>query len=114
MLSLTQVLEVRRLLDEGALSQRAIAQKLRISRGIVGAIASGERGLFGRDEARPHKFTLNPSALPVRCPDCGGLVYKPCLLCAARANLYGVKRLNRMLANTRRSPRPYQVPRRIA
>jgi hypothetical protein len=50
----------------------------------------------------------------VRCPDCGGMVFKPCLLCAARAHLYGVQRLNRMLANPRRSPRPYQVPRRIA
>ena len=112
MLSLTQVLKVRRLLDEGALSQRAIAQKMKISRGIVGAIASGQRGLFGRDEAAPAKYAINPGALPVRCPDCGGLVFLPCLLCAARAYRYGIRRFRRMTAYVPRHP--HRVPRRIA
>ncbi len=113
MLSLTMVLEIRRLLDEGELSQRAIAEKLNVSRGVVGAMASGRRGLFGRDESAPARHAINPGALPVRCPDCGGLVYLPCVLCAARAYRYGSQKLGRFAAYAPRR-RPRRVPRRVA
>jgi len=49
MLPLVVVQEVRRLLDERELSQRKIASKLKISRGTIGAIASGRRGMYGRE-----------------------------------------------------------------
>jgi hypothetical protein len=78
------VTEVRRLLAEGVLSQRKIAGLTGVSRGTVGAIASG---------ARPDYAALRPpgdgeweeSAGPaVRCPGCGGMVYLPCRLCHVR------------------------------
>jgi hypothetical protein len=83
MLSAALVLEIRRLLDEGRLSQRAIARKLSVSRGTVGNIASGRRGLHGGDEDR-EQIGDEPPAVARRCGGCGGLVYEPCLLCRAR------------------------------
>jgi Helix-turn-helix len=77
-----KVLEVKRLLDEGGLSRRAIAQATGVSRGTVNAIANGDRGLYG---AEPMDGPLRPqSASASRCPECGGLVYLPCVLCEAR------------------------------
>lgn len=79
MLSLQRVLEVKRLLDEGRLSRRAIAQATGVSRGSVNAIANGCRGVHGAG-TEPGL----PAADPVRCPGCGGKVYPPCVLCRAR------------------------------
>jgi len=85
MLHLSTVEEIRRLLEEGHLSQRKIALRLGVSRGIVGSIASGRRGLFGKsaDDDCPHHTAENRP--PERCPGCGAMVYKPCILCGARA-----------------------------
>lgn len=85
MLALEKVLEVKRLLDEGNLSRRAIAAQTGASRGTVNAIANGERGLHGRrqedleDDGLPRLSTVAE-----RCPGCGGLVFMPCVLCEAR------------------------------
>ncbi len=84
MLPLAVVEEVHRLLQEGKLSQRKIAAKLGVSRGVVGAIASGKRGIFG-SEAKPDDLgVFNTNALPERCLGCGATVYKPCVLCQTR------------------------------
>lgn len=84
MLPLAIVEEVQRLLDEDQLSQRKIAKKLNISRGTVGAIASGKRGIYGR-EPEPEPTTLCCFDQPAeRCVGCGGMVHKPCLLCNTR------------------------------
>ncbi|MEQ8209539.1 MAG: helix-turn-helix domain-containing protein [Lacipirellulaceae bacterium] len=83
MLSREIVLEVKRLLDEGGLSQRRIAKLLKVSRGTVGAIASNKRGLHGREEL-PYVSLQLFAKLPSRCKKCGGYVYAPCLLCRAR------------------------------
>ncbi|MEM9187507.1 MAG: helix-turn-helix domain-containing protein [Planctomycetota bacterium] len=79
MLTTDKVNEVRRLLNEGRLSQRKIAKQLGVSRGTVNALATGRRGDFGREptEARPE------SGPPKRCPTCGMLVYLPCVYCQA-------------------------------
>jgi hypothetical protein len=87
MLAQTVILEVRRLLNEGQLSHRAIAKQLAISRGIVRLIADGRRGLQGSEttKATPKPpLSMPGSNPPVRCPGCGGKVYLPCLLCKAR------------------------------
>jgi len=78
------VLEIRHLLDEGAISQRKIARRLGVSRGTVNAIAQGKRpdGLGRRDVSDDF---LPPVGPPRRCPGCGGLVLMPCLLCHVRA-----------------------------
>jgi len=83
MLAPTTVAEIRRLLGEGRLSQRAIARHMGVSRGSVHAIARGrrpERAMHA--ERSPHcEVCQGPWQ---RCPDCGGLVQMPCLLCRVR------------------------------
>jgi hypothetical protein len=84
MLPLVVVEEIRQLLDEGELSQRKIAAKLNVSRGTVGAIANGKRGIYG-SEPDPEKPDLCSLDLPPeRCSGCGAMVYMPCVLCQAR------------------------------
>ncbi len=81
MVSQTMVDHVRRLLAERKISQRQIARQLEISRGTVGAIASGKRLDYVRKPPE-ESFCLLPA---VRCPGCGGHVHPPCRLCRARA-----------------------------
>jgi Winged helix-turn-helix DNA-binding len=76
--------EIHRLLREGRLSQRKIAARLHVSRGTVSAIASGRRGLFGREPDGDDATTFRPHSPPERCPRCGYRVYMPCLVCHSR------------------------------
>ncbi|TWT86265.1 hypothetical protein Mal64_38050 [Pseudobythopirellula maris] len=87
MLSLALIEEVKRLLDEGRLSQRAIAEKLAVSRGTVSALATGKRHVFGREQQAGEDPSTLPLAPPERCPGCGGMVHMPCVLCEALAYL---------------------------
>ena len=83
MLPVALVQEVDRLLHEGELSQRKIESRLGVSRGTVSAIASGRRGLYGREleEDCSDRIPMSP---PIRCRHCGYRVYMPCLVCEAR------------------------------
>jgi Helix-turn-helix domain len=83
MLTIALVNEIDRLLHEGELSQRQIAARLGVSRGTIGAIANGQRGLFGRDPTPIHSPLVH-STPPRRCPKCGYRVYLPCLVCRIR------------------------------
>lgn len=78
MLTLSKVQEIRRLLDEGQLSQRKIAAKLGVSRGTVGALASGKRAVYGRE---PNEQAQDRP--PERCGGCGQRVVMPCVYCRA-------------------------------
>jgi DNA-binding XRE family transcriptional regulator len=75
-----KVAEVRQLLAQGNISQRQIARFLGISRGTVGAIASGKRPDYSP------KIPELPLCLlpPVRCRGCGGYVHPPCRVCRLR------------------------------
>lgn len=85
MISPAVVVEVRRLLAEGQLSQRQIARRTGISRGTVAAIASGRRRpRYPPSPTSPGGF---PRGKPVRCPGCGALVQMPCLACWLREHL---------------------------
>ena len=84
MLHLATVQEIQRLLDEGQLSQRKIAARLGVGRGTVGAIASGRRGLFGREPETEAAELCCYDAPPERCEGCGAMVYMPCVLCRTR------------------------------
>ena len=75
--------EVNRLLHEGKLSQRKIAGRLGVSRATVSAIASGRRGLYGREPEGERTLGRGGSP-PARCPRCGYRVYMPCLVCRSR------------------------------
>lgn len=77
--------EARRLLAEGRLSQRRIAKKLGISRGTIGAIASGRRPDYPARRGGESPERLEPTGPPERCPGCGGLVFMPCRVCLTRA-----------------------------
>lgn len=84
MLTLSVVEEIGRLLAEGKLSQRKIAARLGVSRGTVGAIASGRRSLYGKE---PHTDDPEPTlfqSAPERCHHCGYVVHMPCLICRTR------------------------------
>lgn len=84
MLALGKVKEVERLLAEGKLSQRKIAQAVGVSRATVSGIASGKRPDY---EARTHdraEEEFEPLGPIERCPSCGGRVYMPCRLCRVR------------------------------
>lgn len=78
MLPLSKVQEIRRLLEEGELSQRKIATRVGVSRGTVGALATGKRGDYGREPT-----VEEPLGPPERCPGCGQLVVMPCVYCRA-------------------------------
>jgi hypothetical protein len=73
------------LLAEGNLSQRKIARLTGISRGTVGAIAAGKRPDYPSSRRAAEDEPGEPAGPPRRCPGCGGMVYMPCRLCAARA-----------------------------
>jgi hypothetical protein len=76
------VSEVRRLLAERKLGYRKIAELTGISRGSVGAIATGRRPDY---EPQPREEESDePNGSPERCPGCGGLSYMPCRLCRVR------------------------------
>ena len=83
MLRHATVMEIKRLLDEGELSQRKIARQVGVSRATVGDIASGKRALFGRDDSTAGDEECLPQEF-ARCPSCGARVLLPCVACAAR------------------------------
>jgi hypothetical protein len=84
MIAPSLVHQVKRLLAEGKYSQRKIARITGVSRGTVGAIASGKRPDY-EAMARERETELEqPTGPPERCPGCGGLVYMPCRLCRVR------------------------------
>jgi DNA-binding XRE family transcriptional regulator len=82
MIPLETVLEIKRLLAEGRLSQGEIAQKVGVSRTFVNFVNRGR--LRTPLEARI-KDDSERESVPRRCPDCGALVYMPCIACRTRA-----------------------------
>jgi hypothetical protein len=83
MLPIALVNEIDSLLHDGTLSRRKIALRLGVSRGIVDAIANGDRGLYGQDPFAKHSPRV-PTSPATRCPTCGYRVYLPCLVCRTR------------------------------
>jgi len=78
------VAHVEQLLAEGKSSHRKIARITGVSRGTIGAIASGRRSIRPRPRWPWEDEPLVPDTPPRRCPDCGGMVYMPCRACRAR------------------------------
>jgi len=78
------VSEIKRLLAEGLHSQRKIARMTGVSRGTVGAIATGKRRDYDASPRDGQWDLEEPTGPPRRCPGCGGLVYMPCRLCHVR------------------------------
>jgi hypothetical protein len=104
MLPLDVVLKIRRLLDEGELTYRAIARRLGVGRRTVQRIANSHRGLHGRERSGLRRRWPYERRTPTRCPSCGGLVFEPCRLC----RLQRLETLDRLL---RRMPPPKDWPR---
>jgi hypothetical protein len=84
MLTRSIVEEIAKLLSEGRLSQRKIAARLGVSRGTVGAIASGRRGIYGKEPFEDDSEPMICASPPQRCRHCGYLVSVPCLVCRTR------------------------------
>lgn len=109
MLALPIVEETDRLLKEGKLSQRQIAEHLQISRGTVSAIARGRRALFGR-ALEADKMDSDPLLPAGRCPSCGFLVHMPCLICRTREYRHGRRVLAAMGAVRTHGASPSRRP----
>lgn len=103
MIAMATVGEIKRLLEEGQLSQREIARRLGVSRGTVNGIALGRRADPSQRPRNPEIEFLTPDGPLTRCPGCGGLVLMPCLACRLRA-MKETQRL-RDAANPTRPPR---------
>ena len=104
MLSDEVVLEIRRLLDEGNLSWRAIGERIGVSRTMVGHVAKGRR--------RPKSLVAEgKTQLPSRCRKCGGMVYKPCRLCRVRSYQRVTAQIQRL---SKSSPPDRSAPRQAA
>lgn len=85
MIALGKIKEVKRLLADGKLSQRKIAEAIGVSRATVSGIARGKRPDYEpRMRARGDDEEVEPLGPIARCPDCGGRVYMPCRLCRVR------------------------------
>jgi hypothetical protein len=74
------------LLREEKLGYRQIARRTGVSRGSVARIAA-EAGEFRRPVRKEIDDYYAPDVPPARCPECGELVYPPCLLCKTRRRL---------------------------
>lgn len=85
MISSGTVDQIKRLLEEGDLSQREIARQVGVSRGTVNAIARGNRPDYEARGREREDDVVAPGGPPVRCPTCGGMVQMPCLACRVRA-----------------------------
>jgi hypothetical protein len=81
------VTRVEQLLAEGNLSHRKIAREIGVSRGTIGAIASGRRNIQPRPKWFLEDEPFVPDTPPKRCPQCGGMVYMPCRACRTREML---------------------------
>jgi len=110
MLTLSIVEEIARLLDEGTLSQRKIAARLGVSRGTVGAIASGRRGVYGKESPPDAAEPLDGGTPPERCPCCGYFVSQPCLVCRTRQYRDRQRRMRTVVADVRRATSPHLLP----
>jgi len=84
------IAEARRLLVDGA-SYRAVARRLGISRGTVWMIATGKRGNYPARDKAPEPG-IDSSLPKSRCPECGGMVEIPCVVCRTRREMAGRKR----------------------
>lgn len=71
----------QRLLDEGELSQRAIARQARVSRETVNAMATGRRPRDHSLRAAQAKSNQPPPRGPLQRCSCGRLVEMPCHAC---------------------------------
>lgn len=84
MIAPSVVIEIKRLLAAGTYSQRKIARVLGVSRGTVGAIASGKRRDREEVASKQEMEPARPAGPPRRCSGCGGMVMMPCRLCRTR------------------------------
>lgn len=114
MLALSIVEEIARLLDEGDLSQRKIAARLGVSRGTVGAIASGRRGLYGKEPQDDDPEPVVCASPSQRCGRCGYLVSMPCLVCRTRQYRQRQQRLKTAASKGAGSPSASLLARRLA
>ncbi|MGW8256524.1 MAG: hypothetical protein ACWGMZ_03465 [Thermoguttaceae bacterium] len=96
--------QIEELLREGKLSHRKIARLTGVSRGTIGAIASGKRVERQRRiypwDAEPEV----PETPPARCPQCGAMVYMPCRFCRTKTAIAEKPELRAVLLARMRQP----------
>lgn len=81
MIAPATIREIERLLIEGQLSHRIIAERAGVARSTVSAVAKGTRLPDDELDQTPE---FDPEQAPERCPGCGAMVQMPCWLCKVR------------------------------
>ena len=112
MISRGTVDQIKRLLEEGGLSQRKIARQVGVSRGTVNAIARGNRPDYEARGWEREDDDVAPGGPPVRCLTCGGMVAMPCLACRVRAMGESRRRPRAVTPHYRCSGASIESPRR--
>ena len=76
---------IETLLREGRLSRRQIAQRLKVWRGAIRAVAEGSRPDYPTLPGTREAASPQPAGPPQRCGECGAMVHLPCRACGLRA-----------------------------
>ena len=88
MIDADTVLQIERLLAEGRLSQRRIAELTGVSRTFVHFVRHGRL----RKPLSARRKQADAPSPPERCPGCGAMVTMPCVACRVRAYVAEARR----------------------
>jgi hypothetical protein len=80
------IAQIENMLEQG-ISQREVARLLRVGRNQVREIARGNRPDYEKRRQRPKERAIRPLIDPVRCQECGALVFAPCVHCELKRRL---------------------------
>jgi len=80
MIAEEKIREAEIMLARGKMSQREVAKRTGLSRGMISLIARGKRTIQVKT-VDPDLLPESENCPPVRCLGCGAMVYMPCLLC---------------------------------
>jgi len=80
MIAEEKIREAELMLVRGKMSQREVAKRTGLSRGLISLIARGKRTIQVKT-VDPDLLPESEHNLPVRCLGCGAMVCMPCLLC---------------------------------
>ena len=90
-----KVQAIRDLLAKNQFSQREIARRVAVGRGVVAGIASGTRPDYPASQSTGG--TTAPQQPARRCPQCGATVHLPCVACLARRSSSSFARISQFV-----------------
>jgi len=94
MIPLWKVQVIQSMLADDRISQREIARRLHVGRGVVAGIANGTRPDYRASQQDAESAESSPEQPVQRCGRCGAMVQLPCLACRTRSIMAGSQRLH--------------------